>query len=488
MTSPHRMRGGERPAFTLGLCEAARKIALGELTSEALTQACVERIEALERTVRAWEWFDGERALRLARAADRARLARQGHGSDDHEDALPVAERGSLAGIPIGVKDLIDTAGIPTRMGSSIYADHIPGRDADLVRRLCAAGAFVMGKTVTTEFAFMVPNKTRNPWNPAHTPGGSSSGSAAAVACGMVPGAIGTQTNGSVIRPAAFCGVVGFKPGVGRMSTGGVLPFSRTLDQPGVFARSVADAALLASRLTLRDGVIGHRVEALRSVPSLIAVRSPVWDKAEPAQQARFLEDVELLRAAGARILARELPAEFDAAHRTHRTIMLYEAARAARQVRRRFRAHISDHLNRALDEGECIRGSDYRAALRTRTVLQAQLAAFLDGGQGAILTPPAPGEAPGRLDTTGDPVFNSLWTLCGVPCITIPTGLGPRGLPLGLQIVAREGECNYLLAVAAWCEGRVGFRDLLEREGSGSEAVAGALPATRASTSRQSD
>ena len=458
-------RDGTSPEpWSLGLCEAAERIARGELTSEALTASCVARIEALEPEVQAWAWFDRERALGLARAADRRRSNAQGRGSPDYEDALPLAERGSLAGIPIGVKDLVETAGIPTGMGSPIYASYVPARDAGLVRQLDAAGAFVMGKTVTTEFAFMVPNKTRNPWNPAHTPGGSSSGSAAAVACGMVPGAIGTQTNGSVIRPAAFCGVVGFKPGFGQMSTVGILPFSTTLDQPGVFARTVADAALLASRLTVRDGVIGHRIEPLRSAPRLIAVRSPVWDRAEAAQRERFAADVALLQAAGAHVEARELPADFHQAHRAHRTIMLYEAARAARRVREVFRAQISDFLNRALDEGESIPEADYRAALHLRESLVMQLSALLDGDHGAILTPPAPGEAPRGLQTTGDPVFNSLWTLCGVPCVTIPTGLGPHGLPLGLQLVARQGESNYLLAVAAWCEVQAGFRGLLER------------------------
>ena len=168
----------------------------------------------------------------------------------------------------MGVKDIIATAGIPTRMGSPIYRDHVPARSAEVLERLAQSGALVAGKNVSTEFAFMAPNKTRNPWNPAHSPGGSSSGSAAAVACGMVPAAIGTQTNGSVIRPAAYCGVVGYKPGAGRISTVGMLPFSTTVDQPGVFARSVGDAALLASWLTVRDGIIGRRVVAFALAPA----------------------------------------------------------------------------------------------------------------------------------------------------------------------------------------------------------------------------
>lgn len=455
--------GGTRmdALFVLGLREAAERIIHGEITSEALTASCLERIAALEPSVQAWEWLDERRALRLARAADAQRRIQRDAGSASPADALPVPERGRLPGVPIGVKDIIETADIPTRMGSPVYRRYVPEVSAELVERLSASGALMLGKTVTTEFAFMVPNKTRNPWNPAHTPGGSSSGSAAAVACGMVPAAIGTQTNGSVIRPAAYCGVVGYKPGKGRISIAGVLPFSPTVDQPGVFARSVADAALLASWLTTPDGVIGHHVTAMRTRPRLIAVRSPVWHKAEPAMRDRFAADIERLRDAGAGVTERELPAEFDSAHRVHRAIMLYEAARASAQVRRHHGAQLSPFLRDALEEGDAIPDADYRRALGVRTMLITQLAAFLDDAHDAIITPPTTGEAP-TADSTGDPAFCTLWTLCGVPAITIPTGIGPRGLPLGLQVVARPGESNHLLAVAAWCEAQVAFEGLL--------------------------
>lgn len=215
----------------LGLCEAAQAVRGGDLGSEDLTRALLERIAANEHTVQAFQWIDPARAMDLARQADRQ--LRSGKAV------------GPLHGIPVGIKDIIETQGIPTTMGSPIFADHVPARSAALVRRAEAAGAFVLGKTVTTEFAFYTPGKTRNPWNPAHTPGGSSSGSAAAVAMGFLPGAVGTQTNGSVIRPAAFCGVVGYKPTAGLISLAGVHPFSPSLDQAGVFARSISDAALL---------------------------------------------------------------------------------------------------------------------------------------------------------------------------------------------------------------------------------------------------
>lgn len=438
-----------KPPFALGLREAAAAIASGNLSAAALVESCLERIHLWEPRVQAWVHLDEARARDAARAADRQRRTKP-------------STPDQLSGIPIGIKDLIDVAGMPTGMGSPIYSDHWPRASAPLIRRLQGSGAIVLGKTVTTEFAFMVPAKTRNPWNAGHTPGGSSSGSAAAVACGMVPGALGTQTNGSVIRPAAFCGVVGYKPGKGRISIDGVLPFSTTLDQPGVFARSVRDAALLASWLTDEASVIGHEIEVARTPPRLFALKTHVWDRAEPAQRERFAADIASLRAAGADITECELPAPFSDAHRVHRTIMLAEAARAAHAIRERHRDRISDFLNRALDEGDGISDTTYREALEARTRLIEAFAAFLDDGHAAVITPPAPGEAPEGLGATGDPVFCSLWTLLGVPAITLPTGLGPRGLPLGLQIVARPLESNYLLAVAAWCERHLPFKGLI--------------------------
>jgi Asp-tRNA(Asn)/Glu-tRNA(Gln) amidotransferase A subunit family amidase len=364
--------------------------------------------------------------------------------------------------VPIGVKDNFYTAGIPTEMGCSLYAGHIPDESAELVLRLESAGALMLGKTVTTEAAFMMPAQTRNPWNQAHTPGGSSSGSAAAVAAGFVPAAVGTQTNGSVIRPAAFCGIVGYKPSQGMLSARGVMPFSPSLDQPGVFARSVADAALLAWSLTERRSSIRPDAPMLKGAPRLAAVRSPVWYRAQVEQRAQFDADVARLRKAGAMVDIIEIPGEFDRAHKVHRVIMLFEAARASAQVRARYRDSFSDVLNRALDEGAAIAEADYRDALKLRTQLQQRLAAFLDRGYSAIVTPPTPGEAPASLDETGDPSFCSIWTLMGTPAIVIPTGKGPNGLPLGLQLVGAAEEENYLLATAAWCTRHPLFKSLV--------------------------
>lgn len=434
--------------YKLGLLEAARRIRSGRLTSAAYTESLLARINAREKDVQAWQWLDADRARSLAAEADQA--------------TSPMRVAHPLHGIPVAVKDIFYTAGIPTEMGCRAYAGFVPEETADVVARLESAGGIMLGKTVTTEAAFMQPSKTRNPWNVAHTPGGSSSGSAAAVAAGFVAGALGTQTNGSVIRPAAFCGVVGYKPSFGQMSSRGMLPFSPTLDQPGVFARSVADAAFLASCLTSQRNAIAPEVRAARSAPRLAAVRSPAWYLAQPAQRTQFQADIDRLRDAGASVDVLEVPGEFDAAIRVHRTIMLYEAARLSRAARQVSREGFSDLLNKALDEGDAIRDADYRDALKARTHLQQSLAQFFDRGYSAIITPPAAGEAPASLDTTGDPRFCTPWSLVGAPAITIPTGKGPSGMPLGLQIVGAAEEENYLLATAAWCEMHSPFRGLV--------------------------
>jgi Asp-tRNA(Asn)/Glu-tRNA(Gln) amidotransferase A subunit family amidase len=437
--------------FSLGLTEAVRRLSSGEMTSEAYTRSLLARIDQLEERVQAWQALDRGRALEAAREADRRVLAGR--------------TPGALHGVPVGVKDLIDVRGMVTGMGSPIYQRYVPEMNAEVVDRLHAAGAFAMGKTVTTEFAFMVPNKTRNPWNPAHTPGGSSSGSAAAVAAGFVPAAIGTQTNGSVIRPAAFCGVVGYKPGTGVLSTDGILPFSPSLDQPGVFARNVEDAALVVANLAHSRWTISPQISALKHAPRLVAVRSPVWPLAEPDQRSRFATDIAVLRESAAIVDEIELPASFNEAHRVHRSIMLYEAAAASREVRAHYRSKMSDFLNQALDEGDRVSTAEYERAQRKREALQRDFSRFLDDYD-AVVTPPAAGEAPSP-ETTGDPSFCTIWTLLGVPAVTIPSGLGSRGLPLGLQIIGNQGESNHLLATSMWCERQLPFRTLIARERS---------------------
>ncbi len=435
------------------LREILADFASGADTSLGYTRECLARIERCEPRVGAWAWLSPARAERCAREAD----TRRAQGA-----ATP------LLGIPIGVKDIMHVRGLPTGMGSAAFEGVVPAESATLVQRLEAAGAFVLGKTVTAELAYYTPGKTRNPWNPAHTPGGSSSGSAAAVAAGMVPAALGTQTNGSVIRPAAFCGVVGYKPSAGLIPRSGVLEFSRSLDQVGVFARTVEDAALVAAALTGPENAAAQPpdatpvdpdpvVHALVQPPRLVAVRSPVWSLADAAQQRQFETDIARLRAAGAEVEERELPTDFERGHGMLRTIMHYEGAHALQGVQLGQRAKLSAALNRLIDDGLALPEPEYRAALDGHLQLQAALARFLRQVD-AIITPPAPGEAPATLDNTGDPAFCTLWTLCGVPALAIPTGLGPRGLPLGLQIVGAAREDARTLAVAQWCAGRLRF------------------------------
>jgi len=438
--------------YSLGLREAARAIRKGVLSSEALTRALLERIQMHEDRVRAFQWIDFARALDLARQAD--------------EKLKSGAPLGPLHGIGIGIKDIVETRGIPTTMGSAIFENFVPERSAAVVRRLEAAGAFVMGKTVTSEFAYFTPGKTRNPWNPAHTPGGSSSGSAAAVAMGFVSAAIGTQTNGSVIRPAAYCGVVGYKPTAGLIPLDGIHPFSPSLDQVGVFTRSVPDAAFLAGILEDNgpgpaagriDAVIPGNVRPVASPPRLAVVRSPVWHLADASAQNHFLALVERLRAAGAAVEEQALPQAFEHAHAVHRTIMVAEGARVFEDLQRHQRRQLSQRLNRLIDEGLGIAQSALERDLAQRDQLAGDMDAFLSGFDAAI-TPPATGQAPADLTQTGDPAFCTIWSLCGVPAITIPAGQGPQGLPLGLQLIGPRSADKRLLSIAHWCDEKLGW------------------------------
>lgn len=438
----------------LSLCDAVTRLRAGEFTAERYAEALLAQTVALEEGIHAFAWLRPEQALAAARAADRWRA----------DGRTP----GVLHGVPVGVKDIIDTAGIPTEMGSPAFAGRVPARSAVVVRRIEQQGGYVFGKTVTAELAYFAPGPTRNPWNPVHTPGGSSMGSAAAVAAGMLPLALGTQTNGSVVRPAAFCGCVGMKPTSGLIGRGGVQPFSPTLDQIGLFTRGVADAALALSALAGRDAddpaSDAAAVAALHCwpleepirPPRLAAVRSPVWSQAEPVQQQSFAHSLARLRAAGAQVDDIELPEAFQAAHAVHRTIMAGEAARTLAALQRNQRAQLSAVLNRFLDEGREVGDAALAAALEQRPTLQAEFSRWLADFD-AVVTPPVRGEAPATLEHTGDPVFCTIWTLVGAPALTLPVGRGPQGLPLGLQVVGAPRDDARLLSVARWVEAAIG-------------------------------
>ena len=411
---------------------AAQDIAAGRLTAEALMQAYLGRIAAREPTVGAWEYLDPEQALAAARQRDR-----QG-------------PTGPLHGVPIAVKDLIDTSDMPTGYGSPIYRGYRPAADAACVALARAAGAVVVGKTVTTEFACFTPGKTANPRNPAHTPGGSSSGSAAAVADDMAPLAFGTQTAGSVIRPAAYCGVVGFKPSFGVIPRAGVKPLCDSLDTVGVMARDVADAGFFA-------GVVAER-PALRQLapppapPRLGFCHTAMWDEAEPETAAALDRARAALAAAGATVSDVAVPAEHRDLTAMQQTIMGFELVRAFADERLRHSAELSPRLAQMLDEGMAVGADAYDAAQRGTAAARAGLDGFFANCD-AILVPAAPGKAPRGLGYTGNPVFNRMWTLLGVPCVTLPALWGEDGLPVAVQLVGRPGDDARLMAAALFAE-----------------------------------
>lgn len=416
----------------VGLAEALQA---GALTSAALVERAVRRYAETEPQIHAFAWLDAARAQHFAAVSDERRRSR--------------GAVGPLEGIPIGVKDIFDTAGIPTENGSALFAGRVPDTSCPAVRSAEAAGAIVLGKTVTAELAFLTPGQTLNPWDPSRTAGGSSMGSAAAVAAGVVPAAIGSQTNGSVIRPAAFCGVVGFKPTVGRIPTEGVFEFSRTLDHVGVFARSVRGAGLLAAILAGETERAPHADH--HKTPRFAALRTSEWEHASEEMRARFQADVDALALVGGPVEWPKPPAGLDDAPAILRTVMLYEAGQAVLPKVARRPETVSAFARAQLAEGARIDHRVYAQALAARDRL---IATFLDWASAfdAILTPPALGEAP-TPETTGDPRFCSRWSLLGAPAITIPTGLGPNRLPLGLQLVGAPGDDERLLAAAAWAE-----------------------------------
>lgn len=419
------------PVNELSAMEMARRIARRELRVETLVRACLERIEVRESVVGAWIFLDPASALAEARRLDDGAL------------------RGPLHGLPLGVKDLIDTVQYPTAYGSPIYAGHRPPWDAACVARARSAGALVLGKTVTTEFAAYHPGKTANPHNPAHTPGGSSSGSAAAVADGMVPLAYGTQTAGSVIRPAAFCGIVGFKPGFGLICRAGVKPLAESLDTLGVFARDVTDAALLAGVLAGRDWLPPDTP----AIPCIGLCRTSMWNQAEPAAHAVFEQAAVLLAKQGAQISAVDLPAAFDNLFSAQIGIMAFEASQALHDEAVRHADRLSTPLRALIAQGQAMSPERYDECQQLARACRGQLDEVFAGAD-VLLTLSAPGEAPEGLGATGDPLFSRLWTLLGVPCLHVPCAHGSCGLPLGVQLIGKAGGERQLLEAAQWIFG----------------------------------
>lgn len=431
-----------RGLSAVDLLDALRR---GRVSALELTEACLERIAAREPEVQAFAFLDPDYARKQAQGLDERR-----------KRGRPL---GPLHGLPVGVKDIVDTSDMPTENGTVLHAGRRPRHDATIVSRLRAAGAVILGKTVTTELAVYSPGKTRNPHNPEHTPGGSSSGSAAAVADGMVPLAIGTQTNGSVIRPAAYCGVFGFKPSHGLIPRRGILRQSPPLDTVGVMAATLEDLALLAEPLLGYDPddpdttpqAAPRLLEVARQAPpvppSVAFVRTPVWEQAEDDTKAAF---AELIEALGDRIEEVPLPSLFDDAIEVHRTIMEADLARSFGDLYQRGAEQLSARLREMIERGGRTPAVDYNRAVDRRGPLVAALQPLFDRYD-AIVTPATTGEAPHGLEATGSPVFCTIWTLSGVPAVTLPLLHGGRGLPLGVQLVAQRGDDARLLRTARW-------------------------------------
>ena len=414
------------------ISEAACAIAEGRLTSRALTDACLAVIVAKEATVKAWQFLDPEVA----------------RGQAESRDAAP--GKGRLHGVPIGIKDIIDTADMPTECGSPIHSGNRPAQDAACVTRLREAGAVILGKTVTTEFATFKPPKTRNPHDAARTPGGSSSGSAAAVACGMVPAALGSQTAGSVIRPAAFCGVVGFKPSYGAIDIAGVKPFSPALDTLGAFARTVDDAALVAR--VIGDGPLAEPEAGTLSPPRIGLCRPREWSKVDAATRQTFDAVLTKLESAGATADSFDMPARFADLIEVQNTIMIGEVPTSLAWEYDHHANQLSDRLRAAVEEGLSYPAGKLDAALAEAEACRADADALF-GDHDMLITPAAPGEAP-TAEITGDPMFNRIWTALYGPCLTLPAATGPNGLPIGVQLVGRAGDDARLIAWARWIEG----------------------------------
>ena len=419
------------------------------LSSQELVEACLARIDELEPTIGAWAHIDREFALQQARDADAFR--RRG---------LRV---GALHGIPVGIKDIVDTRDLPTERGTPLHRGRRPEQDATLVSLLREAGAIILGKTVTTELAVLAPGKTRNPHNPEHTPGGSSSGSAAAVACAMAPLAVGTQTNGSIIRPASYCGVVGFKPSFGRVSRHGVLRQSPPLDQIGMFARTLEDCALIADVLMRFDGqdpamrpvappcIASVMDEEVPAEPRIAFIRTPRWDQVEAVSKDAFRELIDAVnRDDGKRIDIVDLPSKFEDLYGDHQTIMEADLARNFAAEYHDGKDRLSAVLREMIERGQQTSDDDYAAAVARMPGYVDDLDEFFDAYD-AIATPATLGPAPAGLESTGSPIMCTIWTHCGSPALNLPLLQDAAGLPIGLQLVGQRDDDARLFRSARW-------------------------------------
>ena len=422
--------------LALDAWQAATLLTRRELKAEDLVRACLERITEREGTVHAFTQLDPDAALATAHALD----------------AGPV--RGLLHGLPIGVKDLFDTADFATTYGSAVYDGYRPRADASPVALCREAGAVVLGKTVSTEFAYFTPGPTRNPHNTAHTPGGSSSGSAAAVADHMLPLALGTQTAGSIIRPAAYCGVVGFKPSLGRVTSGGVKSLSQTMDIVGGFGRSVRDVGLLGAVLTGDARLSGWSALSASDSPRVGFFQTPSWPQADADVQRAWVQATRVLSAQAKDCQDVVTPENFADLIQLQKDVMTFEMARALSHERIHHRDRLSAPLNSLLDDGMAMTGARHAEQLSTVAHWRLRIDALFERHD-VLLTPSTTGIAP-EGTATGDPLFCRSWSILGLPSVHLPFTTGQKGLPVGLQLVGRFGQDHQLLAAAQWVHERL--------------------------------
>jgi Asp-tRNA(Asn)/Glu-tRNA(Gln) amidotransferase A subunit family amidase len=433
---------------TLSAFDAAAKIREGRLSSVDLVKACLARIDATDGQIRAWTFVDREGALKRAGEMDALRKAGRAIGL--------------LHGIPVGLKDIIDTKDMKTECGSPIFAGRQPKSDAAVGERLLEAGAVILGKTATTEVAFMHPCETRNPNNYEYSPGGSSSGSAAAVAAFHVPLAIGTQTNGSVIRPASFCGTYGFKPSRGMVSRRGMLQTSASLDQPGIFARTLKDVALFGDALQSYDPLdplsparprpklFEGAMQDIPVEPDIVWFDLPFADRLSPDAREAMEEVLIALKEAGVRIERMESPPAFAGVVKAHQTIHEYEINQHLGSVFTDNWDKVSDTLKPIIERARKVSKTQYEDAL----AMLGQASEFFDvffNDYDVILAPAAPGEAPKFGNGTGDPIFSTIWTFSGLPCVTLPLLVGSNGMPMGVQLIGSSERDDRLMRLASW-------------------------------------
>ena len=435
----------------LGAVEARAGLEAGDFSAEDLTRACLARVAEREETVGAWAYLNEDQALKQAQALDKRKQSGE--------------VLGPLHGLPVGIKDIIDTDDMPTECGSDLYAGRRPLEDSAVAALLRQSGAVILGKTVTTEMAMSAPGKTTNPHDPIRTPGGSSSGSAAAVADYMAPLAIGSQTGGSMIRPASFCGIFGYKPTFGSISRRGVSMLARRLDHIGVYGRSVDDLALIGDALMVHDpadwdmvensgrGLVDALSGKTTAVPRLAFVQGPIWNQAEPDMAAAFEAFVAGL---GDKIKDVKLEGVFKNIVDCHLTVMNANLAAYLGERAEEYPDKFREETHKRVDSGRSITAASYIQALSLAEV-QTQALDHLFDHYDVLLTPAAPGQAPSSLETTGRAIFNGMWTLMGVPAVSVPLLSGENGMPIGVQVVGKRGGDATVLKAAKWLWERFG-------------------------------